>query len=413
MTPADPLLARALTAHQAGRLKEAAAGYKSVLRKRPNDPDALHFFGLLHFQRGEGVAAVKLIMQSLARAPANPHAWNNLGNILIAQDKIAEAKEAYRRVTLLAPTMAEVWFNLAICLRDEGEFDTAVQHFRTAIQHRPDYVRAYEHLGKLLYRTGDFSAAGDAYARWLALEPDNPVARHMVAATTGVDVPARADDEYVAKVFDRFADSFDHNLKHLGYRAPELVASALAHWTSRRGASEPVATLTTATTLDILDAGCGTGLCAPLLKPLAHTLVGVDLSAKMIDHARARGGYQELVVAELVGFMQSRPSGYDAVISADTLVYFGPLDQACEAAHHALRPGGLFIYTVEALPADSPEEHVLNVHGRYAHGESYVRRTLVETGFEVLEVRREVLRMERLQEVIGLLVVARSNRARD
>lgn len=408
MTPADPLLARAISAHQAGRLKEAATGYKSVLRKRPKDPDALHFFGLLHFQRGEGFEAVKLVMQSLAQAPGNPHAWNNLGNILVAQDKIPEAKEAYRRVTLLAPTMHEVWFNLAICLRDEGEFETAAQHFRTAIQHRPDYVRAYEHLGKLLYRTGDFAGAGDAYAKWLALEPDNPVARHMVAATTGVDVPERADDEYVAKVFDRFADSFDHNLKHLGYRAPELVASALAHWTSQRDTMEPVVPLAAAAALDILDAGCGTGLCAPLLTPLAHTLVGVDLSAKMIDHARARGGYQELVVAELVGFMQSRRSSFDAVISADTLVYFGPLDQACRSAHHTLRPGGLFIYTVEALPADSTEEHVLNVHGRYAHSEPYLRRTLVETGFEIVEIRREVLRMERLQEVIGLLIVARS-----
>ena len=36
----------------------------------------------------------------------------------------------------------------------------------------------------------------------------------------------------------------------------------------------------------ILDAGCGTGLCGPLLRPLAARLVGVDLSEKMVELAR-------------------------------------------------------------------------------------------------------------------------------
>lgn len=396
MNRPDPVLANAIAAHQAGRLKEAAVGYQRVLRKRPLDPDALHFFGLLHFHRGEVVEAVRLIMRSLSQAPANPHAWNNLGNVLTAQDKMTEAKEAYRRVTLLAPRMAEVWFNLGICLRDEGEFDTAAQHFRTAIEHQPDFMRAYEYLGMLLYRVGDFPQAAEVYKAWTARDPTNPVARHMAAATSGIGIPERADDAYVTRIFDKFAAVFDGNLKNLGYRAPELVTSTLAGHVDRADAS-----------LDILDAGCGTGLCGPLLRPMCRRLTGVDLSAKMIDRARDRGGYEELVVGELVEFMRSRPAQFDAVVSADTLVYFGALEAACDAARHALRPGGLLIFTVEALPEDSTDPYTLHVHGRYGHSEPYVRRVLADAGFEVLDLRREVLRMERLQEVIGLLVLAR------
>ena len=396
MSKPDATLTNAIAAHQAGRMKEAAAGYQRVLRKHPRDPDALHFYGLLHFHRGESVEAVRLIMQSLQHAPGNPHAWNNLGNILSTQDKMDEAREAYRRVTVLAPALGVAWYNLGICLRDEGEFAAAAEHFRTAIRRQPDLVRAYEYLALLLYRVGDFEQAAQVYGNWLECDPANPVARHMAAATSGMNTPERADEQYVVKIFDRFAAAFDHSLENLGYRAPEVVVSALAsHIAAPSGA------------LDVLDAGCGTGLCGPLLRPLCKQLVGVDLSAKMIERAEKRGGYDELVVSELCEFMQSRQRRFDAVVSADTLEYFGALDQVSRAANHTLREGGLFLFTVEALPADATEPYKLLVHGRYAHSDQYVRGSLEAAGFEVLELRSEVLRMERLQEVAGYLVVAR------
>lgn len=400
MPKPDATLTSAIAAHQAGRLKEAAAGYQRVLRKHPKDPDALHFYGLLHFQSGQGIEAVRLIMQSLTHAPGNPHAWNNLGNILSTQDKMTEAREAYRRVTVLAPTLGAAWYNLGICLRDAGEFAAAAEHFRTAIRNQPELVRAYEYLGQLLYRVGDFEQAAQVYANWLECDPANPVARHMAAATSGMNMPERADDQYVVKIFDRFAASFDRSLENLGYRAPEVLVSALAGHVAQT-------TVAPAKTLEILDAGCGTGLCGPLLRPLCKHLVGVDLSAKMIERAAKRGGYDELVVSELCEFMQSRHQHFDVVASADTLEYFGALEQVSRAAHHTLREGGLFLFTVEALAADATESYKLLVHGRYAHSDQYVRLSLEAAGFEILELRDEVLRMERLQEVAGFLVVAR------
>jgi predicted TPR repeat methyltransferase len=396
MSDHHTILAQAITAHQAGRLNEAAAGYQNVLQQRPTDPDALHFYGLLSFHRGEAIEAVKLIMRSLAQAPGNPHAWNNLGNILFTQDKTSEAKEAYRRATVLAPALPEAWYNLGICLRDEGDFAQAADHFRTAIARQPAFLRAYETLGRLLYRLGDFAQAAEAYGGWLARDPENPVARHMAAATSGTQAPPRADDRYIASLFDKHAAAFDDNLRRLGYRAPELVAATLALQGEQLAGSA-----------NILDAGCGTGLCGPLLRPLCSHLVGVDLSGKMIEQARQRGGYDELAVGELCAFMRSRSAQFDAIVSADTLVYFGGLEEVCQAARHALRANGVFVFTVEALLDAGVAPHQLQVHGRYAHRESYVRAVLEENGFSILQLRRETLRMERLQEVIGHLVMAR------
>ncbi|HKE92949.1 MAG TPA: methyltransferase domain-containing protein, partial [Povalibacter sp.] len=204
----------------------------------------------------------------------------------------------------------------------------------------------------------------------------------------------RADSDYVAGLYNRYAASFDSNLQKLGYRAPELVVATLA---SHLGTSARV---------DILDAGCGTGLCGPLLRPLAAKLTGVDLSEKMVERARERG-YDELVVSELCAFMHSRPAQFDVVVAADTFEYFGSLQEVNQSAARALRPGGLFLFTVEALPDSADATYQLQVHGRYAHGGAYVRRSLQESGFEVLELRTEVLRVEKMQDVRGFLAVAR------
>jgi predicted TPR repeat methyltransferase len=230
---------------------------------------------------------------------------------------------------------------------------------------------------------------------WSLRDPGNAKARHMAAATSGANVPPRAADEYVRLVFDSVARGFDRNLKNLGYRAPELVATALAEYAETRGAP-----------LAVLDAGCGTGLCGPLVRRLCSSLVGVDLSPQMLELARERGSYDDLVVGELCGFMDSRANTFDAIVSADTLVYFGAIDNALAAANNALRPGGVFIATFEALPGEGEEGYRIEIHGRYAHRESYLRQALVEAGFERIQLTRQTLRQERLQDVIGYVAVA-------
>jgi predicted TPR repeat methyltransferase len=91
---------------------------------------------------------------------------------------------------------------------------------------------------------------------------------------SGADVPVRAPDAYVQQVFDRFSRTFEAKLAKLEYRAPDLVVGSLAATGVPPDGSR-----------QILDLGCGTGLCGPLLRPYAAHLVGVDLSTGMLAHA--------------------------------------------------------------------------------------------------------------------------------
>ena len=394
MSSPDDALRESMAAHKAGRLDEAEAGYRRVLEARPADPKALYYLGLLSFHRGETDDAIQLVRRCLARAPSNGLAWNTLGSMLASVAREPEAMEAYRRATVENPAFGEGWYNLGVCLSQAGDADGAVRAFQAGIANQPGYARCHEALATMLYRLGRAQEAAEAFREWAAHDPSNPMAVHMAAAATQTDVPARAPDDYVRKLFDSSAGSFDADLDRLGYRAPQLVAQALASAAGGR------------TLQAVLDAGCGTGLCGPLLRGRCASLIGIDLSPGMVERARARSCYDELVVAELSAFMRSRPGSFEAVVSADTLVYFGSLEEPLSAAWEALRSGGVLIFTVELQSADVLADYGLELHGRYAHNEAYVGGALAAAGFQLQTLSREVLREERGLPVGGCLVIA-------
>jgi predicted TPR repeat methyltransferase len=393
---AESLLKRAIAAHKGGRLTEAEVGYHRVLRERPNDPDVLNFLGMLRFHQGKPEAAIEQLRQAIELNPENPHARINLGNVLLVSKDIEGAHEQFLKATELAPELAATWYNLGVCLRRMQRPDDATTALYKALKLQKGHSQAHETLSMILYRQGRFEEAAQVYRDWLEHDPGSAIARHMVAAMSGKGTPLRGSDEYVATLFDRFAESFDENLAEIGYRAPELLAQALQE------------NIPPGATVDILDAGCGTGLAAPLLKPHASRLVGVDLSEGMLANARKRSLYDELVRSELSAFMRARPAEFEVVLSADTLCYFGTLEEPLAAAHSCLKAGALLLISLEAWDtADPAASFDLQPHGRYRHGADYVRRVLNETGFTLLALQPQTLRRERGADVVGHVVVAR------
>jgi predicted TPR repeat methyltransferase len=416
------------------RLEEfggAETVYRRILDVAPDHPDALHFLGVLLHQRDRSDEAVELIERSIALDPGQPGRYNNLGNVLVERGRLAEAAEAYRRVIALEPRHADAYNNLGALLRTQGQFEEAAAAYEQAIELNPEHVDAYSNYGNLLsstgrikeavqyyckaitlapnhaqsrkllgvayYSIGQIEAAAEVFRDWLRIEPDNPVAQHMFAACSGQNVPERASDAYVEATFDAFAGSFDAKLERLGYRAPQLIADALA-----KACGAPYKQL------DALDAGCGTGLCGPLISPYVCRLTGVDLSSRMLASARQRGAYDEVEKAELTAYLNEHPDTFDLVVSADTLVYFGALEVVFAAACRALRSGGLFIFTVEvAVDEEAVKDYRINPYGRYSHNREYVRRTLQGAGMDVPSVEPAVLRSEGGSPVAGLVVTGR------
>jgi len=395
----------------------------------PDHADALHFSGVLAHQQGQTDDAVALIERSLELAPERADWQSNLGIVLQDRLRLDEAATAYRRAIALDPNHANAHSNLGVVLRAQGEVDEAEAAYRAAIRIDPEHLDAYHNLGVLLNAQqrpreaalcfskiitlrpkhpearrllalahctlGEVDRAVEIFEDWLREDPDDPIARHMLAACSGRDVPPRASDAFVERTFDSFAANFDSRLAKLLYRAPALVTEVLKQSGVARSKS-----------LDVLDAGCGTGLCGPLVGPYARRLVGVDLSEGMLEQARSRNVYDELVKSELTAYAGGCNDAFDVIVSADTLVYFGPLEPAVAAFASALRPGGRLVFTVEELERDG---YSLAPSGRYRHASEYVEAVLANAGLRP-EVVSSELRLEAGEPVAGLVVLGTNDR---
>lgn len=427
----DEAMRLATGLHRAGHREDAFKIYGRVLELVPQHPDALHFMGILAHEQGSEADAIQLMARSVALAPDHAGFRNNFGNLLLDNERFEEAEGEYRKALALDPDRPDALNNYALLCKGLGRKHEAEQSLLRALELAPDFTAARNNLARLYMQTGRvdegikqaveaftrdpgkdlsremmgwayckagrFDDAAKVYRDWLTHEPEHPKALHHLAACTGADVPARASDAYVQSVFDSFAASFDSRLSTLGYRAPELVASAVAAHPDA-GAAD----------LSVLDAGCGTGLCAPLLKPFARRLTGIDLSQRMLAKARARDLYDALHQAELTEYMRQHGDSHHLVVSADTLVYFGRLDEVMSAAATTLVPGGWLCFTLEAFGEDETGDYRLQHHGRYAHSGAYIEEMLQQAGLTLLRLESEVLRSEGGDPVRGWLVLAQS-----
>jgi predicted TPR repeat methyltransferase len=141
--------------------------------------------------------------------------------------------------------------NLGMLLSGLKWTEEAAACYCKAIALRPKHPETRKLLALAHCTLGEVDDATRVLKQWLEEEPGNPIARHMLAACTGRDVPERASNGFVETTFDSFAASFEAKLARLSYRAPALVAAMLED-----------CGLQPSHRLDVLDAGCGTGVVA-------------------------------------------------------------------------------------------------------------------------------------------------------
>ena len=95
--------------------------------------------------------------------------------------------------------------------------------------------------------------------------------RRAASQNQAANPETKITSDYVATLFDSFAENFEEVLESLDYCAPKFVGDAVAALAASR--AEPYGAC--------LDAGCGTGLAAHGLRPHVAALYGVDLSPDM------------------------------------------------------------------------------------------------------------------------------------
>src|SRR5712691_10277612 len=140
----------ALQHHQSGRLSEAEALYRRALTMDAENIDALHFLGVIAYQRGDHLRAAELISGALSHNASNASAHNNLGNVLQAQGKSIEALGSYLSALALQPDYVDALCNLGATFLGLGKLEKAAACYRRALAIAPDLSTAHANLEKVL-----------------------------------------------------------------------------------------------------------------------------------------------------------------------------------------------------------------------------------------------------------------------
>ncbi|MBY0239536.1 MAG: tetratricopeptide repeat protein [Burkholderiaceae bacterium] len=371
-----------------GRLADALADYDAALARQPAYVEALCNRGVLQQQLGRPEQALDSYGQALTAKPGHSPSYAGAAITLQSLGRYDEAVDTYRNAVEADPANAQAWSAYGTLLLRMGDSQHALVCHHRALALQPGNPQAHLHYANALRALNQVDDAIDAYRDALACGADAQSVNYHLAALGVQPAPAAPPAQYVAALFDQYADGFDQHLQQvLHYRVPALLMAALA---GRLGAP----------TLDVIDLGCGTGLCGPLLRPHARTLVGVDLSPQMLQQARRRAVYDELVRADITAALQDRSA--DLLVAADVLVYLGDLQPLFRAVRQALRAGGVLVFSVEALDGG---DYALRSSGRYAHAANYLRALAQAHGLTVDRLDLHTLRQDAGHDVAGYIAV--------
>ena len=259
----------------------------------------------------------------------------------------------------------------------------------------PDTPAHWLRLGELAHITGRRDAARDAYQRYLDSCPDDAEVTHLVIALNDGTPPSRVSDRCLEQLYSRFAAFYDENMvDELSYCAPERLYDGINGHLEGRD------------TLDVLDLGCGTGLSGATWRHRARRLVGIDLSADMVERARQRGIYDALERSEITAWLAQATCGpFHLIVACDSLIYFGDLAQVVVPAARHLGPSGLLAFTVER-----GERHPfrLSDSGRFTHHPDHVSAVVAAAGLTLLSLTESIVRYEYGEAVTGLVAVCQA-----
>jgi len=372
-----------------GRLEPARTCFEKCETLTPGRPSVLGNLGVTLFHLRQWGAAIPVLWQATAADPSLAEAWAWLGLANEAQGQWQAAAAALEKALALSPQQARLWLSLGQVSLRLGNVESARRAFDRALQEDPGCAPAWTERGSLLRELHQFEEAACCFEKALAHGGDPELNGFYLASVRDGDTLTPPPRRYVEGLFDDYAADFQsHLVEKLGYRGFEVLLKPLLDTGKRYG--------------HVLDLGCGTGLCGPLVAPQADAIDGVDVSSAMLEQARKLGVYRELIHADLGEFLAATALRPDLILAADVFVYVGDLATVFRSARRLLDPGGCLAFTVER--AKEGEDIQLLPSLRYAHSEAYVRRLADEARFTSVRISEAPIRHDQTTPIMGLYV---------
>ena len=214
------MLQQALYYQQAGFQNEAEKIFTRILDIDSNQPDSLHYLGLLYHHRGDNSKALKYIEKSIIISKNNHIYFNNYGLVLTSQNKYKSAVKAYQKAIELKPDYAEAWYNLGVLNDTSGDFKFAEKAYKKAIKFRRDYIKALYNLSRVQELLAKPEDASETIGEILKISPDSADTHNilgMVLTRIGGQDNIKKAEQHLLTAVESRPDLLDAyiNLGHL------------------------------------------------------------------------------------------------------------------------------------------------------------------------------------------------------
>ena len=350
--------------------------------------------GMTCFQAGQFEQAQHIFGEVVRLNPRFLDGLCMRGIALMRLRRHQEALDCFDRALALKPDFVEALSNRASALLELSRLDEALAGFDGALAVDSGHANSWNDRGNVLTSMKRFEDALESYDKALALRPDFPEAKdNRTNVLFVLGRMSRCPPAYMRSLFDDYSSYYDAAMVGtLGYRG---------HLNLRALAERVLPRLTPP--WRILDLGCGTGLVGDAFKDLARggRLDGIDLSPRMIEAARRRGIYDNLVLGDLETVLHEPGHSYDLILAADTMIYVGDLAPTFAGVAERLEPGGFYLFAVESMSGEGWERLPVN---RFRHSEAYLRAEAARARLEFIEIAPCLLRREKTEPVAGFAV---------
>lgn len=380
----------ALAFNKKNAVKDAIENFKKVIQLAPKHIAAHFHLACIYMRQNELATALKEFLIVEAIQPFHFETQTNLATCYLKLANYNEAKIHYLKAFELDATDTQILYNLGFIFTQLGNLDIAIQYYQRAINIDPDLFFAHNNLGVAFLNKGFIEYALQHFRQALRIQPHNQSIAYIVESLAQNKLLNTAPADYIRSLFDAYADHYEsHLLEALDYKIPQIFYNMMQPLikNSRR---------------DILDLGCGTGLCGVPFKPYANSLTGVDLSAKMLEQAQNKNIYTHLHLADLTDYLANKINQFDIILAGDVLVYIGDLAAFFMGITQALRPNGYVIFNTEI---SETQDYNMNQSGRFAHNRFYINNLAKQNLLTEISYLKCVTRLQNNEAVNGYVYI--------
>jgi len=178
----DNLLSDAVNASETGRLEEAEAMYKDILRRQPDYIIGYDYAAYNLTKMGRGGEAIRLLEEAVGRGLGTDQLLAHLGLYYQEAGRLDESIRALEKALALNPAAAEAHNDHGVSLFKSGRVEDAAGAFRRSLSLDPHYAMAMNNLGNCYLALKSYPEAAEQYRSAIAVDNRLASAHNGLAA---------------------------------------------------------------------------------------------------------------------------------------------------------------------------------------------------------------------------------------